>query len=91
MIGYYAAMQSADLRRAYRYFYVVHTEPEASCSKEWKANIHNIADVMTPERCIDELCRPCKKSLFDFFGWAMQPKEKGSEAESEDLSIEMAP
>ncbi|KAF3041507.1 hypothetical protein E8E12_003248 [Didymella heteroderae] len=76
MIGYYAAMQSADLRRAYRYFYIVHTEPEADCAKEWKASIHNIASIITPEQCIEELSKPSKESIFDFLDWAMEPKKK---------------
>lgn len=81
MIGYYAAMQSADLRRAYRYFYVVHTEPEAGCAKGWRASVHNVADIITPEQCVEELSKPSKESLFDFLDWAMGPKENGSEAE----------
>ncbi|KAJ8108281.1 hypothetical protein OPT61_g8279 [Boeremia exigua] len=78
MVGYYAAMQSADMRRAYRQFYVVHTEPGAPCAQQWKTSIHNIADVITPERCIKELSKASKESLFDFLDWAMSPKEKNS-------------
>lgn len=85
-IGYYAAMQSADLRRAYRHFYIVHTEPEAECAKKWKASIHSIAEIITPEQCIEELSKPSKKSLFDFLDWAMEPKEKPS---AEELEKEM--
>jgi chromo domain-containing protein 1 len=76
MIRYYAAMQSADLRRAYRHFYVVHTAPEADCAEEWKASIHNIAGIISPEQCIEELSKPSKESTFDFLDWAMEPKEK---------------
>ncbi|KAF1926664.1 uncharacterized protein M421DRAFT_422636 [Didymella exigua CBS 183.55] len=96
MIGYYAAMQSADMRRAYRYFYVVHTDSEAACAKEWKASIHNIAEIITPEQCIEELSKPSKESLFDFLDWAMGPKEGEAELESEgeeelrDAAMEMS-
>lgn len=74
MIGYYAALQSADLRRAYRMFYVVHTEPDATCAQHWKGAIHNIAGVITPEQCEEELSKPSKESLFEFLDWAMKPK-----------------
>lgn len=83
MIRYYAAMQSADLRRAYRHFYVVHTAPEADCAEEWKASIHNIAGIISPEQCIEELSKPSKESTFDFLDWAMEPKEKPSAVEPE--------
>ncbi|KAF2633167.1 hypothetical protein BU25DRAFT_355258 [Macroventuria anomochaeta] len=93
MIGYYAAMQSADMRRAYRQFYVVHTEPEASCAQRWKASIQNIADVITPEQCIEELGKASKESLFDFLDWAMGPKEKkkGLDVVSEETEFGEAP
>jgi len=89
MIGYYAALQSNDLRRHYRNFYVVHTEPGASCAQYWKDTIHNISDVITPERCAEELEKPSKDSLFDFLDWAMEPKEKGdgAGARSDDGSV----
>jgi chromo domain-containing protein 1 len=91
MVGYYAAMQSADMQRAYRYFYVVHTEPEAACAKEWKASIHNIADIITPEQCMEELRKSSKDSLFDFLDWAMEPKEEQSEVEPETEGMGDAP
>lgn len=91
MVGYYAAMQSADLRRAYRYFYVVHTEPEADCAKEWKANIHNFSAIITPEQCIEELGKPSEGSLFDFWDWAMKPKKLPSRMELEREEMGDAP
>lgn len=89
MIGYYAALQSNDLRRHYRNFYVVHTQPDANCAQHWKDTIHNISDVITPERCAEELEKPSKDSLFDFLDWAMEPKEKGdgAGARSDDGSM----
>lgn len=91
MIRYYAAMQSAMLRRDYRLFYVVHTEPDAACARYWKANIHSIADVMTPECCAEELNKPSKDSLFDFLDWAMRPKEKDTDAGSDEGELDDAP
>lgn len=93
MIGYYAALLCNDLRRHYRYFYVVHTEPGASCAQQWKDTIHNISGVITPERCANELRKPGKDSLFDFLDWAMGPKEKGNKAGagSDDGSMGDAP
>lgn len=88
MIGYYAALQSADMRRAYRYFYVVHTEPEAAGAQQWKTKIHSIADVITPEQCTKELSKPSKESLFDFLDWAMSPKQKNSDAGLEEGDID---
>lgn len=83
MVGYYAAMQSVDLRRTYRHFYVVHTEPEADCAIEWNASIHNITGIITPEQCIEELSKPSEESMFDFLDWAMKPKERPSAVEPE--------
>lgn len=87
MIGHYAAMQSACLRRDYRQFYVVHPKSKAACAQQWKTSIHTITDVITPEQCIEELSKPSKESLFDFLDWAMKPKEKDSNAlpEQEEL------
>lgn len=85
MIGYYAAMQSVDMRRHYRQFYVVDTEPEAAYAQRWKSTIHNISDVISPERCVEELSKESKESLFDFLDWAMGPKavQKDQEVEKE--------
>ncbi|KAH6642779.1 hypothetical protein C7974DRAFT_372654 [Boeremia exigua] len=96
MIGYYAAMQATDMRRAYRQFYVVHTEPEAACAQQWKASIHNIADVITPEQCCNEFSKASKDSLFDFLDWAMGPKEGTEqdgleEGELGDAPMEFSP
>lgn len=54
MIRYYALTQ-IDMRRKYRHFYVVHTEPSAPCVGGWKQEIQSIADVLSPEVCIQEL------------------------------------
>jgi chromo domain-containing protein 1 len=69
MIRYYAGLQS-DLRRDYRHFYVVHTEPTADCAKQWREEIQSIAEVITPEQCIEELLEnvlePGADLMFDF-------------------------
>lgn len=96
MIGHFAAIHSAFLRRDYRYFYVVHTEPKAKCAEQWRAEIHTITDIITPERCVEELTKPSKESLLDFMDWALGPKDKNSdatpaEAELGDTSMDMSP
>lgn len=95
MIGFYAAMQSVDLRRNYRSFYVVHTEPKAACVQEWEVNCQNITGIITPEQCIEELSRPSKESLFDFLDWAMKPRKETIEAEPEyesgDMPMDISP
>jgi chromo domain-containing protein 1 len=69
MIRYYAGLQ-VDMRRDYRHFYVVHTEPFATCVRTWKQDVQTIADVIDPERCVAELStimvKGDGKSLFDF-------------------------
>lgn len=75
MIRYYAAMQ-VDMRHDYRHFYVVHTEPSAAYAQRWKQDVQTIAEIITPEQCIEELDKESKESKFDFLDWAMAPKEK---------------
>ena len=65
MIRYYAGLQ-VDMRRDYRHFYVVHTEPRAPCVQRWKQEIQTIAEVLTPERCMNELKKEDKESSIDF-------------------------
>ncbi|KAH8631971.1 hypothetical protein IG631_13654 [Alternaria alternata] len=66
MIRYYAGLQ-VDMRRDYRHFYVVHTEPKAKYVQEWKQEIQTIADVITPEQCINEMLKDGQDSMFDFY------------------------
>jgi chromo domain-containing protein 1 len=69
IIRYYAGLQT-DMRRDYRHFFVVHTEPFAPCVRQWKQEIQSIADVITPEQCINELTKDgletSRGQLFDF-------------------------
>jgi chromo domain-containing protein 1 len=65
MIRYYAALQ-IDMRRDYRHFYVVHTEPKAPYVQNWKDELQTIADVISPEKMVEELKKESKESLFDF-------------------------
>lgn len=65
MIRYYAGLQ-VDLRRDYRHFFVVHTEPTAEYVQQWKDEIQTIAEVMTPSRCVQELQKEDEVSMFDF-------------------------
>lgn len=87
MIGYYAALHSVDLRRMYRKFYVVHTDPSAADAQHWIDTIHNISGVMSPKRCIEELSKPGKESLIDFLDWAMEPKEEVNEEEKKTGAV----
>ena len=70
MLRYYSAIQT-DLRRDYRHFYVVHTEPSAPCVQQWTQELQTIAEVMTPEQCVNELSQPSADSKFDFLDLAM--------------------
>ncbi|KAG9195358.1 hypothetical protein G6011_00479 [Alternaria panax] len=74
MIRYYAGLQ-VDLRRDYRHFYVVHTEPKAKYVEQWKQEIQTIADVITPEQCIKEFLKDGQDSMFDFYERFMTDNE----------------
>ncbi|OAG19235.1 hypothetical protein CC77DRAFT_1021396 [Alternaria alternata] len=74
MIRYYAGLQ-VDMRRDYRHFYVVHTEPKAKYIQEWKQEIQTIADVITPEQCINEMLKDGQDSMFDFYERFMADNE----------------
>jgi len=65
MIRYYAGLQ-VDLRRDYRHFAVVHTEPSAPYVHRWMEEIQTIATVITPEQCVDEFSKDERESMFDF-------------------------
>jgi chromo domain-containing protein 1 len=53
-----------DLRRDYRHFSVVHTEPS---KVDWQSRWHNIDEVMTPEQCIEYLEQPAHGNRFEFY------------------------
>ena len=74
MIRYYAGLQ-VDMRRDYRHFYVVHTEPKEKYVQEWKQEIQTIADVITPEQCINEMLKDGQDSMFDFYERFMADNE----------------
>lgn len=69
MIRYYAGLHVA-MRRDYRQFFVVHTEPFAPCVREWKREIQSIAEVISPEQCVAELSKDPydvdNEQMFDF-------------------------
>ncbi|KAF1935467.1 hypothetical protein EJ02DRAFT_389143 [Clathrospora elynae] len=65
MIRYFAGLQ-VDMRREYRHFFVVHTEPRAPYVQQWKQEIQTIAEVITPEQCVEEFQKAGEDSLFDF-------------------------
>ncbi|PWO24643.1 CH domain containing protein [Pyrenophora tritici-repentis] len=65
MIRYYAGLQ-IDLRRDFRHFFVVHTEPSAPYVHRWIEEIQTIAAVITPEQCVQEFEKDERDSMFDF-------------------------
>jgi chromo domain-containing protein 1 len=80
MIRYYAGLQ-IDMRRKYRHFFVVHTDTAATCVKRWKEEIQSIAEVISPQQCINELVKNSpghgKNQMFDFYGKFMPEVETG--------------
>ncbi|KAF1844651.1 uncharacterized protein K460DRAFT_365587 [Cucurbitaria berberidis CBS 394.84] len=66
MIRYYAGLQ-VDMRRDYRHFFVVHTEPAARCAQQWKQEIQTVAEVITPEMCVEVLDKEDGAGLVDFY------------------------
>ena len=65
MIRYYAGLQ-VDMRRDYRNFFIVHTEPAAPCVQRWKQEIQTIAGILTTRKCAQELSKSSEDSMFDF-------------------------
>lgn len=65
MIRYYSLVQT-DMARDYRHFFVVHTEPKAAYVQDWMQEIQSIAAVITPEKCLEELGKDGRVSMFDF-------------------------
>jgi chromo domain-containing protein 1 len=61
-----AAANLVNLRRDYRYLYVVHTLPMAAYAQKWKDEIPIIAEVISPQQCGAELQKPGQVSMFDF-------------------------
>lgn len=80
MIRYYAGLQ-VDMRRDYRHFFVIHTEPFATCVRQWKQEVQTIVDVLTPEQCVAELARnesdASQRPMFDFCERYMSRLETG--------------
>lgn len=76
------------MRRVYRQFYIVHTEPDSDCAQDWKKTIHSIADVISPDQCVKELSKASKESLFDFLDWAMSPSQKQLEHALEEGELD---
>ncbi|KAF1829423.1 hypothetical protein BDW02DRAFT_561180 [Decorospora gaudefroyi] len=66
MIRYYAGLH-IDMRRDYRHFFIVHTEPAASYAQQWKQEIQTISEIITPEQCAQELSKKGEESMFDFY------------------------
>ena len=78
MVRYYAGLQ-VELRRDYRHFFVVHTEPQAT--QQWRQEMQTIADVLTPQQCVEELQKESDFSMFDFCERFIPEQENNREAE----------
>ncbi|KAH3915015.1 hypothetical protein HBH56_083340 [Parastagonospora nodorum] len=75
MIRYYTALHM-DLRRDYRHFYIVHTDPFSTPAKQWLRECSTITDVINPERCILELSKDGhdgEERCFDFYEKYLMP------------------
>lgn len=90
MIRYYASLQ-IDMRRDYRHFFVVHTDPSAACVAKWKQEIQSIGDVITPEQCISELSMDGvglgKEQLFDFYERFISELEIEEDMDAHDKQV----
>ncbi|PSN67813.1 hypothetical protein BS50DRAFT_349495 [Corynespora cassiicola Philippines] len=72
MARYYSAL-IIELRRDYRHYCVVHTDPS---KVDWQNSIHNIDEVMTPEGFIKLFSQPPVRNHFDFYEWCFDRKPK---------------
>lgn len=75
MVEYYAGVL-VDQRQYYRQYFVVHTEPDGNEAKDWKGRIHNIDDVISPEKFIKEFKKEAKGNRFEFYEWAFPLKQE---------------
>ncbi|EUC45680.1 hypothetical protein COCMIDRAFT_94886 [Bipolaris oryzae ATCC 44560] len=66
MMRYYAGLH-VDMRRDYRHFYLVHTDPRASVVQQWKEEMQTIGRVMSPRQCVQELEKESEGSMIDFY------------------------
>jgi chromo domain-containing protein 1 len=69
MVRYYGGLH-IDMRRAYRHFYIVHTDVSGACALQWKREIQTLTDVITPQQCVVGLKRrgdhKGQNRMFDF-------------------------
>lgn len=83
MIRYYTALHT-DLRRDYRHFYIVHTDPYSTPAKQWLRECATITDIISPERCIAELSKDChdgEERWFDFYEKYLMPTNDNAVSE----------
>lgn len=90
MIHYYGCVH-IDMRRDYRHFYVVHTDPRATCASHWKSKNQVLSDIITPEKCVQELSKdvlgPDPSSMFDFYERYMVESSKESANDSNTNTV----
>lgn len=70
MMRYYAGLH-VDMRRDYRHFYLVHTDPRAGVVQQWRDEMQTIGRVMSPRQCVQELEKESRVSMIDFCEWFM--------------------
>jgi chromo domain-containing protein 1 len=70
MVRFYAELH-LELRRSYRYYYVVHTDGLAPQAQQWKHEMQNITNVITPQQFIEELSKRGRdegqQKVFEFY------------------------
>ncbi|PVH94723.1 hypothetical protein DM02DRAFT_692527 [Periconia macrospinosa] len=83
MVEHFSSMV-IEQRQSYRKFFVVHTQPDSVAARDWKKRIGILDEVLTPERCIEELEKDPKGNRFDFFEWAFEKKADGGQGGCEE-------
>ncbi|XP_014561977.1 hypothetical protein COCVIDRAFT_85180 [Bipolaris victoriae FI3] len=66
MMRYYAGLH-VDLRRDYRHFFLVHTDPRAGVVQQWRDEMQTIGRVMSAWQCVQELEKESRVSMIDFY------------------------
>ncbi|KAF2271696.1 uncharacterized protein EI97DRAFT_470965 [Westerdykella ornata] len=79
----YWAKKVCAMRKSYRHFFVVHTEPSSEQSAEWQRKFCNIDEVITPEKCIELLKEDSEGSRIDFMEWYLPKVGMGEVQEAE--------
>ncbi|KAF2640478.1 hypothetical protein P280DRAFT_507175 [Massarina eburnea CBS 473.64] len=79
MVEYFGGMLNS-LRKEYRHYFVVHTEPNSVVARDWKKRIAVVDEVLSPEQCVREFEGPAKGNRFEFYEWAFPAKRRADNA-----------